>query len=553
MATSTSLELPAVSRSVAPSRRVALIRPATITTADAVGEDAAPPLGVAYLASFLRQRGHVVSVVDGLGEALNRYTPIEGLATGMRHGLADEEIVERIDPDAEIIGVSIMFSLEWTFSRDLASKIRERFPHAFIVAGGEHITALPEFSLDDCAALDCCVLGEGEQTLADLIAALSAESDLRDVSGLCIRGDRVHVRTKPRDRLRELDEIPRPAWDLVPIEAYLDGGVMTGVNFGRSMPMLASRGCPYRCTFCSNPVMWGTLWRARDPGDVFAEMCDSMDRRGATNFDFYDLTAIVRREWIVEFCKLIIASGRTLTWQLPSGTRSEAIDSEVTRLLYESGCRYVNYAPESGSDEILERIKKRISKPKMLESMRGAVRNGINVKANFILGFPGERWRDVCGTYRFIVSMSLAGIQDVSVFPFSPYPGSALFEFVKTRGDVVLDDAYFLSLSQYTDPRYTKSYCENLSPMTLRLLCLFGMALFYFVSYLRRPTRFVQLVRAVFFKKEPQTKLETALVRVLKKKKEIKHQRAILQRDSSRTEMGTRTVAEDSRSAVLRS
>jgi len=90
----------------------------------------------------------------------------------------------------------------------------------------------------------------------------------------------------------------------------LDGGVMTGVNFGRSMPMLASRGCPYRCTFCSNPAMWGTLWRARDPHDVFDEMCDSMDRYGATNFDFYDLTAIVRREWIVEFCTIIIASGR---------------------------------------------------------------------------------------------------------------------------------------------------------------------------------------------------------------------------------------------------
>lgn len=530
MAIASSLEPRTVDRSFERSRHVALIRPSTITTADAVGEDAAPPLGIAYLAAYLRRCGHVVSVVDGLGEALDRYTPIEGLATGMRHGLSDEEIVDRIEPDAEIIGVSIMFSLEWTFSRDLVSKIRERFPNAYIVAGGEHVTALPEFSLDNCAALDCCVLGEGEQSLADLIKALSDQTNLADVNGLCIRGDWRHLRTQPRSRMRDLDELPRPAWDLVPIEAYLDGGVMTGVNFGRSMPMLASRGCPYRCTFCSNPVMWGTLWRARDPRDVFDEMCDSMDRLGATNFDFYDLTAIVRREWIVEFCKLIIASGRTLTWQLPSGTRSEAIDAEVTRLLFDSGCRYVNYAPESGSDEILERIKKRVSKPKMLESMRGAVGNGINVKANLILGFPGERLRDVVHTYRFVVSMSLAGIQDVSVFPFSPYPGSALFEFVKERGDIVLDDAYFLSLSQYTDPRYTKSYCETFSPMTLRLLCLFGMAIFYLVSYMRRPTRFVQLVRAVCFGRSPQTKLETALVRVLKKKSEIKQQRLKLEK-----------------------
>jgi radical SAM superfamily enzyme YgiQ (UPF0313 family) len=501
-----------------------LVRPATITTAEAVGEDAAPPLGIAYLAACLRQSGHTVSAVDGLGEALDRYTPIRGLATGMRHGLSDDEIVARIDVDAEIIGVSIMFSLEWPFSRTLLDKIRTRFPEAFLVAGGEHITAVPEYSLDNCPALDCCVLGEGEQTLVDLVEAVSEDIDLREVNGLCIRTDHGHVRTESRRRLRELGRIPRPAWDLVPIGAYLDAGVMTGVNLGRSMPMLASRGCPYRCTFCSNPLMWGTLWRVREPQDVFEEMCDYMDRYGATNFDFYDLTAIVRRDWIVEFCNLVIASGREFTWQLPSGTRSEAIDSEVTRLLYDSGCRYVNYAPESGSEEILERIKKRISKTKMLESMRWAVRNGINVKANFILGFPGERLRHVWDTYRFILSMSLIGIQDISVFPFSPYPGSELFEFVRRRGDIVLDEQYFLSLSQYTDPRYTRSYCEHLSPLMLRTLCLVAMGLFYLVSYLRRPSRFVQLVRNVFFKKEGKTKLETALVRVMKKREQMKQQ-----------------------------
>src|SRR5436305_9339340 len=90
------------------SRNVVLIRPATITTAEAVGEDAAPPLGIAYIAACLRKCGHTVSVVDGLGEALDRYAPIQGLATGIRHGLSDEEIVARIDPDAQIIGVAIM-------------------------------------------------------------------------------------------------------------------------------------------------------------------------------------------------------------------------------------------------------------------------------------------------------------------------------------------------------------------------------------------------------------------------------------------------------------
>lgn len=501
---------------------VVLVRPATITTAEAVGEDAAPPLGIAYLAACARQCGHHVSVVDGLGEALDAYSPIAGLATGMRHGLSDDEIVGRIHPGARVVGVSIMFSLEWPFVRELVSKIRRRFPDALIVAGGEHVTALPDYSLDDCPALDCCALGEGERTFVDLLEAVGRGVPLDQVGGLCLRGEGGHLRTPARERLRDLAEIPRPAWDLVPLAAYLDAGVMTGVNFGRSMPMLASRGCPYRCTFCSNPVMWGTLWRARSPEDVFAEMCDHADRYGATNFDFYDLTAIVRRDWIVAFCRLVIASGRRFTWQLPSGTRSEAIDGEVTRLLYESGCRYVNYAPESGSEEILDRIKKRVSKANMLASMRSAVGNGINVKANLILGFPGERLSHVWQTYRFVLAMSWAGIQDVSVFPFSPYPGSALFDQVRERGDVTLDEDYFLSLSQYTDPRYTRSYSEHLSPLTLRLLCLVGMALFYAVSYLRRPARLFRLVRNVFVRKDGKTKLEAVLVRVRKKREKLR-------------------------------
>jgi radical SAM superfamily enzyme YgiQ (UPF0313 family) len=522
MVTDFAVSLPLVGAPAARRRNVVLVRPATITTAEAVGEDAAPPLGLAYIAACLRQEGHQVSIVDGLGEALNRYAPVEGLATGMRHGLSDEEIVDHIDPRAEVIGVSIMFSLEWPFTRRLLAAIRARFPRAFLVAGGEHVTALPEYSLENCPALDCCVLGEGEQTMTDLVEALSQGVDLRAVNGLCLRDGGGWVRTQSRRRLRELGGIPRPAWDLTPIAAYLDAGVMTGVNLGRSMPMLASRGCPYRCTFCSNPQMWGTLWRVRDPQEVFDEMCDYMDQYGATNFDFYDLTAIVRRDWIVAFCRLIIASRRQFTWQLPSGTRSEAIDAEVTRLLYQSGCRYVNYAPESGSEEILARIKKRISKDKMLESMRHAVRSGIKVKANFILGFPGERLRHVWQTYRFLLRMSLIGIQDVSVFPFSPYPGSELFEFVRRRGDVVLNEEYFLSLSQYTDPRYTKSYCENLSAFALRSLCLAAMALFYLVSYLRRPSRLVELARNVLLRKEGKTKLESALVRVIKKREQMK-------------------------------
>ena len=497
--------------------QICLIRPATITTATAVGEDAAPPIGLAYVAAALRVEGHDVQIVDALGEALDRYHRIADLPTGLRHGLTDDEVLKRVPLTTQIIGVSAMFSLEWPFTRDLVSKLRQLLPHAFFVGGGEHITALPEYSLQDCPALDYCVLGEGEDTIVELANVLEAGADVCSVKGLVLRDDGGFKNTGSRNRIRTVDKLPRPAWDLVPIGKYLDSGAMTGVNFGRSMPILASRGCPYQCTFCSSPAMWGTLWRIRPEEDVIDEMEDYARRYNASNFDFYDLTAVVKREWIKRFTNILLDKRLDLSWQLPSGTRSEALDAEITGLLYKSGCRYANYAPESGSERTLVSIKKKIKKGRMLESMRAGVKNGLNIKANMIFGFPDESLHDIWKNYIFLGQMALAGINDVSVFPFSPYPGSELFRQLQTQGHVSLDDKYFYSLSQYTDSKYIKSYCDKIGPNALRALCLGGMAFFYAISFTIRPWRFVRLLRDVL-RMQPQTKLGDSLVRILKKR-----------------------------------
>jgi anaerobic magnesium-protoporphyrin IX monomethyl ester cyclase len=501
--------------------KVCLIRPPTITTAEAVGEDAAPPLGVAYLAGALVTVGHDVTIIDALGEALSRYDRIDYLPTGLRHGLTDDEILSRIPRDVEVIGISIMFSLEWPFTRDLTMMVRKAFPNAFLVAGGEHITALPEFSLRECPAIDACALGEGEQIIVNLVEALQNGSPLEEVDGLYLRNkDSSLVRTRSQKRQRALSTMSRPAWDLAPIDEYLDKGFMTGVDFGRSMPIMASRGCPYRCTFCSNPVMWGPLWRVRPAVDVVDEIEDYHRRYNATNFDFYDLTAIVKRDWIVEFCNLLIAREIKVTWQLPSGTRSEAIDEEVCRLLHQSGCRYINYAPESGSEEMLRKMKKQVSKPAMMKSIRAALAIGMNVKSNFILGFPTEQLSHFKDTYLWVLRMAWAGVHDISVFPFSPYPGSQLFQELSDEGKITLNDTYFYSLSQYTDPRYARTYCRNLSKNVLRLLCLGTMMSFYLLSYARRPSRLVAMF-GYLRTNDAKTKLAAALIRVRKKRKEL--------------------------------
>ena len=146
-----------------------------------------PPLGMAYLAACAREAGHAVSVVDGIGEGIGRHSPFrEGYYI---HGLSIEEILERIDPKTEVIGVGVMFSSFWPLSRVLIEAIRGRFPHAVIIVGGEHVTALPHFVMAE-APIDYAVTGEGEETLLELLAHVSGAPDslpIEKITGLGLR------------------------------------------------------------------------------------------------------------------------------------------------------------------------------------------------------------------------------------------------------------------------------------------------------------------------------------------------------------------------------
>ncbi|MBI3627999.1 MAG: B12-binding domain-containing radical SAM protein [Candidatus Rokubacteria bacterium] len=469
-----------------------LVRPPTLQAKWGHCTPTCPPLGLAYVAAALREAGHEVRIIDAVGEAVSQMRPAANERL-LVHGLGADEIAARVHPDTEVLGVSCMFSHEWPLMREVIARLRRAFPGVPIVAGGEHVTALPEFSLESCAGLDYCVLGEGEETMVELARALDEGRVSLAVPGLALRHGGQTVRTPARARIRRIDDIPPPAWDLVPLERYLDNELGFGVNRGRSIPLLATRGCPYQCTFCSNPVMWTTRWVARDPGAVIEEMRGYVARYRAENFDFYDLTAIVKREWIVDFCRRMLDGGLSVTWQLPSGTRSEAIDAEVARLLYAAGCRNISYAPESGSAGVLRRIKKKIDLGRMKASMRAAVRTGINVKANIILGFPDETHKEVLESMRFIVAMALLGVHDISISPFSPYPGSELFEDMRRRGRLAaLDDRYFYSLASYTDLFHTVSAAEGIGDRALGWYRTAGLLLFYAVSFVARPWRFVR-------------------------------------------------------------
>jgi hypothetical protein len=277
----------------------------------------------------------------------------------------------------------------------------------------------------------------------------------------------------------------------------MQGGFGFGVNLGRSMPILATRGCPYQCTFCSSPAMWTTRYYVRDVHDVVDEIASYVERYGATNIDFYDLTAIIKRDWILAFCAELERRKLSITYQLPSGTRSEALDAEVLAALHRTGCHNICYAPESGSPRTLQRIKKKIKPERMVESIRAATRNGISVKANLIIGFPNETKREIWDTVRFGIRLAWVGAEDLPLFPFVPYPGSELFRQLRDEGVVPeLSNAYFAQLG-YGDLDRAPSLTRHVSSRQLAWIRAIGMTVFLVVGYLRRPWRVVRTLNAL--------------------------------------------------------
>ena len=349
---------------------VALVRPPMVVPiAMYSSSQGTPPIGLAYLGGSLKAAGHRIVMVDGLGEAVHAVTKLGDLGL-LINGLTANEIVARIPDDVDVIGVSCTFSNEWVYSQIVIRAIIERFPGVPVIVGGEHITAEPEYTLGRIPELHSCVLGEGEETIVDLIDAIERRRPLESVPGIAFRGLNGVIRTVARARIRAVDQIPLPSWDEAPLENYLANGLGFGSVRGRTMPMIASRGCPYQCTFCSNPVMWTQRWVVRTPRLVVDEMKLWMKEYQVTRFEFYDLTAIVRKQWILEFANLLIHERLNVAWALPSGTRSEALDGEVLDRLYLAGCTELTYAPESDSATTLKRIKKQIRLPRMLASMR---------------------------------------------------------------------------------------------------------------------------------------------------------------------------------------
>jgi radical SAM superfamily enzyme YgiQ (UPF0313 family) len=477
------------------------------------------PLGLAYVAASLRKAGHEVSVIDAVAAAPDQVTP------GKRRqlfalGLTPEQIVERIDPDADVIAITNMWSFSWPLVREIIQQVKRAWPDKIIVAGGEHFSGLPEYSMEQ-APIDYIVLGEGEEGAVELLGAIAAGvSNFAAIDGIVYRdaaGKPVRS-LKPRARRREVDAIPWPAWDLFDIDAYNDHNYVNGIKIGKTIPILATRGCPYQCTYCSSPNMWTTRWYPREPKDVVDEMAFYKKTYGATNFPFQDLTAILKRDWIIAFCQELLERELDVTWQFPSGTRCEVIDDEVAHYLRMTGGRSLALAPESGSERTRKLIKKMMKTESLMKAVKASVKSRLNVTAFIVIGFPHDTADDLAQTRKLVRKLAMVGIDDIAVGFFFPIPNTQLYHELLEQGRISLDDDFLLTPIFANEEKLLaeNNYCDHLTAKQLTAQKYKILASFYGVSFARRPWRIPILLWNALRGKETR-KLETFLVDIRRK------------------------------------
>lgn len=381
----------------------------------------APPLGLAWIASVLERRGHEVKIVD---------SPTLGLSIG-----DFVKIVESWSPD--VVGLS---SLTPTIrlAYKAAKAVKAVDEDIKVVVGGVHATFMWREVLEECPYVDYVVLGEGEETMSQLIEALEKEAKPRGISGIALRNESGEAVMTGPWRPVDLERLPPPARHLLPMDRYtvFDKPV-------RVVHIMASRGCPYGCIFCATSYYFGRRVRFRRVEQVLDEMAECIDKYKTKTFAFTDDELTINGRWFDSFLKGLRERGLDIRWTC--GSRVDSVDERLLARMFSSGCTTIYFGVESGSQETIDKIGKRIDL-RQAEKVFEAIRKvGGSAVATFILGFPWETVDDMKKTIKFALKLD----PDYAQFTYAtPYPGTPLYEMAKEH-DLIVDHDW----SHYTTVR----------------------------------------------------------------------------------------------------
>ena len=491
---------------------IQLIRPPAVESFRFATTSITLPIGLAYISSSLKEHGFKVEILDAVGEAPKNRT---GYYKGYLVGLDLKEMVEKINPNSKCVGISVIFTHEWPAVVKLVSLIKEKFSNMPIILGGEHISAMPEFSLITSKA-DYIVMGEGEETIIELIKAIKNKATSQKIEGIGYRINNQVVINSGRLRRQSIDKISYPDWDSFNVKGYYENRFVGGMySDNLTIPILATRGCPYQCTYCSAPNMWLPLWIPRDPILVVDEIEYYVKKFGAGNFPFQDLTAIIKRDWIKAFCEELIKRELNINWQLPTGTRSEAIDSEIAFLIKKSGMISMAYAPESGSEETRKYIKKKMKTDRLFDSIDAAAQADLNVAVFLVIGFPHDLPKHLEENKNFVERLAKHGVTDLSVGFYMALPGTELFHSLYDSNKIKLDIKYFKHILDSLALFPSQKYCPAISRTNLFLWKLKFYIKFYKSKKLKNSkssllNSVIIALRGVFSSEGHNSKLQTA-------------------------------------------
>ena len=369
--------------------------------------DRMPPLGLAWIAAALRQVGHAIHILDCQVDDYNVAV-----------------LTQELKPALTLVGGT---SHSRFIAFEIAKKVKQAYPSTIVVYGGPHASFTAKDTLSHIPDIDIIVNGEGEYTsleLAQWAESGAMLSDLSKINGITYRRNAQIVSTKPRPPIQDLDSLPLPARDLIPIQRY---GMKLEYLDLPALNIITARGCPICCNFCSASRMFGRSYSMRSPELVVDEIEGLVRDWGIKGIKIFDSTFTLNHGHVLGFCDELERRGLVLPWECE--VRVGSVDEPLMARMQEAGCYYIDIGVESGSQEVLEGMGKSIS----LEAAEGILdsskRLGIRTKVFFTLGHIGETYEMGKKTIRFIRHNQ----KRITTVGYNPairiYPGTLVEEY----------------------------------------------------------------------------------------------------------------------------
>jgi radical SAM superfamily enzyme YgiQ (UPF0313 family) len=367
------------------------------------------PHSYAVLAAYARQLGHSVRFYDASlrGESVERVLRIQDVAW------------------ADVVAMTI-FTGWHQWARQFTSRLKELYPEKIVVVGGPHVSALGPYAVEHIGA-NYGVIGEGEIPMGKILSLLGKPSDITVIPGVISKtGGGWNGYNGMLERFQNLDELPMPAYDVVPPRDYFNNylGAAIARKRLRSIQTVTSRGCPFNCTFCATNVTWKRRILFQSPSRVLQEVGHLAKDHGIEEIWWGDDAFTANRARATEICERLIVEHPRLVWRLANGIRLETVDDKLVALMRKAGCYMAGVGVETGSKTVMKRIKKHLNLDIVNDKVGILKKHGILTSGFFIIGFPDETIEELEETVQFILNCALERMQ-ISIF--APYPGSEEF------------------------------------------------------------------------------------------------------------------------------